>query len=100
MINRPYSFSFLFHKGDSLAYRKQIFQRYARKYYVRLYRLRAGFAFPELFFREEYVDQDFADADGIVVGDKIGECKSDLSSIANPHGFYQFLTTLQLEKSL
>jgi hypothetical protein len=98
MINRPYSFSFLYHEGDSLAYRKQIFQRYASTYFVRLYRLRAGFAFPELLFREKYADQDFVDADGIVVGDKIGVRKSDLPSVANPHGFYQLLTSLQVEK--
>lgn len=100
MINRPYSFSFLFHEGDSLTYRKQVFQRYARKYFVRLYRLRAGFAFPELLFCEQYADRDFTDANGIVVGDKISDHKSELSSMINPHGFYQFMTTLQVEKSI
>jgi len=99
MINRPFSFSFLFHEGDGLAYRKQVFLQYAKKYIVRLYRLRSGFAFPELVFRDDYSDTDFVHASGIVVGDKLSEYQPGVTSSVNPFGFYQYGSSLQFIKN-
>lgn len=89
MYNRPYSFAFLFHEHYSLEYRKEVYQKYARDYIVKLYRLPGGFAFPDLLVKEAYEAVDFLYADGIVVGDKLEEQDSRAYSGKSHSGFFQ-----------
>lgn len=70
MINRHYSFSYIFHQNTAVEERLKMYQRYAKDYIVRLYRLSEGFAFPELICKEQYDIADFMSANGIVVGDR------------------------------
>ena len=95
MINHSFSFIHLFHAVDSLSYRKQLYRQYAKKYNVRLYRLRVGFAFPEVLFKTQYADQDFSHADGLVVGDKPTENHDPILSKTENAGFYQLAHTLR-----
>jgi hypothetical protein len=89
MYNRPYSFSFLFHEHYSLEYRKEVYQKYAQDYIVKLYRLPGGFAFPDLLMKEAYEAEDFLHADGIVVGDKLGEQVTRTYPGKSHFGFFQ-----------
>lgn len=100
MINRPFSFIHLFHEGDSLSYRKQLYRQYVKEYNVRLYRLRVGFAFPEVLFKTEYADLDFSFADGLVVGDKSADNQDIMLSHTGNAGFYQLANTLRSSVSL
>jgi hypothetical protein len=92
MVNRPYSFSFIFHDHYSLAQRKETYQRYADRFYVKLYQIKEGFSFPELIFKAFYDESDFLLASGIVVGNQLCDAPiTNSDSFMKAEGFYNKL---------
>jgi hypothetical protein len=85
MINKHYSFSRIFHQEMTLSERVTIFNKYARSYQVRLYRLAEGFAFPDMICKDHYSPEDFEEADGVVVGEPLQKQPQQVGELTASH---------------